>query len=114
MPRLYQGRVDRYEAADSKKEDAARGQLDEISGKNLGRDRKLDLALAHLTHVSQSGTPAAFDAWIFCRKPRPQARLRLFCFPYAGAGASFFALGRTICPRTLRSAQCNSRHEDLG
>ena len=33
---------------------------------------------------------AAFDSWIACRKPRPQARLRLFCFPYAGGGALIF------------------------
>jgi len=32
----------------------------------------------------------AFDSWIACRKPNPQARLRLFCFPYAGTGASIF------------------------
>ena len=32
----------------------------------------------------------AFDSWIAFRKPNPQARLRLFCFPYAGAGASVF------------------------
>jgi medium-chain acyl-[acyl-carrier-protein] hydrolase len=35
-------------------------------------------------------TAAAFDSWIACRKPRPQARLRLFCFPYAGGGALIF------------------------
>jgi medium-chain acyl-[acyl-carrier-protein] hydrolase len=32
----------------------------------------------------------AFDSWIACRKPNSQARLRLFCFPYAGSGASIF------------------------
>jgi medium-chain acyl-[acyl-carrier-protein] hydrolase len=32
----------------------------------------------------------AFDSWIACCKPNPQARLRLFCFPYAGTGASIF------------------------
>ena len=32
----------------------------------------------------------AFDSWIACRKPNPQARLRLFCFPYAGMGAAMF------------------------
>ena len=35
-------------------------------------------------------TATAFDTWIACRKPNPQARLRLFCFPYAGSGASIF------------------------
>ena len=35
-------------------------------------------------------TAAAFDSWIAYRKPCPQARLRLFCFPYAGGGVSIF------------------------
>jgi medium-chain acyl-[acyl-carrier-protein] hydrolase len=35
-------------------------------------------------------TATAFDSWIIFRKPNPQARLRLFCFPYAGTGASIF------------------------
>jgi surfactin synthase thioesterase subunit len=30
------------------------------------------------------------SAWLRCFDARPQARLRLFCFPYAGAGASVF------------------------
>lgn len=28
--------------------------------------------------------------WVKCSKPNPQARFRLFCFPYAGGGASLF------------------------
>jgi medium-chain acyl-[acyl-carrier-protein] hydrolase len=31
-----------------------------------------------------------FDPWIVSRKPSPQARMRLFCFPYAGGPASVF------------------------
>lgn len=30
------------------------------------------------------------NPWLVCRKPNPQASLRLFCFPYSGAGASIF------------------------
>jgi len=40
--------------------------------------------------MDRSTTAAAFDAWISFRKPTPETRLRLFCFPYAGAGALIF------------------------
>jgi len=33
---------------------------------------------------------AQTNPWIACPRPNPQARLRLFCFPYSGAGASIF------------------------
>ena len=31
-----------------------------------------------------------FDRWVLRPRPRPDARVRLFCLPYAGAGASTF------------------------
>lgn len=32
------------------------------------------------------------NKWIVCPRPNPNARMRLFCFPYAGGGASLFRL----------------------
>src|SRR5689334_6089105 len=33
---------------------------------------------------------STLDQWIVCPKPRPNAAMHLFCFPYAGGGASIF------------------------
>jgi surfactin synthase thioesterase subunit len=37
--------------------------------------------------VSETST---LQPWIFCPRPNPAARLRLFCLPYAGRGASIY------------------------
>ncbi|NIR50933.1 thioesterase [candidate division KSB1 bacterium] len=48
------------------------------------------------------------NSWISFYKPRPQPKLRLFCFPHAGGGASFYRLwsdelppGIDVCPVQL-------------
>ena len=40
--------------------------------------------------------------WLFCHQPRATARLRLFCFPYAGGGASLY---RTWAKRLASSIE---------
>jgi medium-chain acyl-[acyl-carrier-protein] hydrolase len=39
---------------------------------------------------SSTSESAVFRSWVVRPEPKPTARLRLFCFPYAGAGASLF------------------------
>src|SRR5687767_8157585 len=36
-------------------------------------------------------TIAATNPWLISLKPNPEARIRLFCFPYAGGGALNFS-----------------------
>lgn len=44
-------------------------------------------------------TSVISDRWVSCLKPNSQARIRLFCFPYAGAGSSLFqAWSRWLLP----------------
>jgi len=40
--------------------------------------------------MSRSTNAVACNSWLSFRKPGAEARLRLFCFPYAGAGALIF------------------------
>jgi medium-chain acyl-[acyl-carrier-protein] hydrolase len=53
-------------------------------------------------------TLANLNSWIFAARPDPRTRLRLFCFPHAGGGASMFRpwLGALppeieVCPMQL-------------
>jgi medium-chain acyl-[acyl-carrier-protein] hydrolase len=39
---------------------------------------------------SSQRTTQALSPWLVFPNPRPQAKLRLFCFPYAGAGAAAY------------------------
>jgi medium-chain acyl-[acyl-carrier-protein] hydrolase len=54
--------------------------------------------------MSQSTTAAAtLGSWIAGRKPNPQARLRLFCFPYAGGSASMFRIWSNALPADVEA-----------
>ena len=64
-----------------------------------------------------------FNDWITCPAPNPTARLRLFCLPFAGGGASIYrswarALPSTIevCPVQLPGREnrlCESPYTDI-
>lgn len=58
-----------------------------------------------------------FDAgaWVTCPKPNPQTRLRLFCFPYAGSGASIFRTWSNNLPAEIevRPVQLPGRESRL-
>ncbi len=45
-----------------------------------------------------SGIPSKEDAWVMRYRPNEQARLRLFCFPYAGGSASLFRSWQEAVP----------------
>lgn len=62
-------------------------------------------------------SPAARrDPWVVIPRPTPNARLRLFCFPYAGGGASIFApWGRAVPPEVeVVAVQLPGREARLG
>lgn len=57
-------------------------------------------------------------SWIAYRKPQPEARVRLFCFPYAGAGASLYRLWQDemspaveVCPVQLPGRESRVMHK---
>ena len=41
------------------------------------------------------------DLWVACPQPHPQAKIRLFCFPYAGAGISCFRTWTNQLPSAI-------------
>lgn len=45
-----------------------------------------------------NNTSVVSDRWSSCSRPNSQSQLRLFCFPYAGAGSSLFNIWSTWLP----------------
>ncbi len=57
------------------------------------------------------------EGWTICWQPNPRARLRLFCFPYAGGSASFYrtwgkALPSSIEVHAIELPGRGSRHRE--
>src|SRR5262245_52919116 len=41
------------------------------------------------------------EEWVICPAPKPDARLRLFVFPYAGAGTAVFRSWSAVLPESV-------------
>jgi surfactin synthase thioesterase subunit len=44
---------------------------------------------------------ASVNPWVQCQRPNPRAALRLFCFPYAGGGATAYRAWSDALPRSV-------------
>lgn len=51
--------------------------------------------------MSASFSSTITTPWLVCPKPNPQARLRLFCFPYAGGNAMIYRQWPSSLPQTV-------------
>jgi medium-chain acyl-[acyl-carrier-protein] hydrolase len=62
---------------------------------------------AAMNSVACRGVPASaqarFDDLVICHWPNPNARLRVFCFPFAGGGASTFSAWPEELPADIRA-----------
>ncbi len=68
--------------------------------------------------VEKVGAPSLSNqpSWIICPHPRSDAKLRLYCFPYAGGGASAFYSWGKVLPENVEVCviQMPGREERLG
>src|ERR1700724_3772837 len=92
VPGLHQGSLDGHAAAVAAQEDGRDGAR---APDRAGNELALPSAQAALPHpwvpartVKSSILPV--ERWLAYREVNPRARLRLFCFPYAGGGASAY------------------------
>lgn len=58
------------------------------------------------------------DRWFFCKRPNPQASVRLFCFPFSGGGASIYrswpeAMGNEIEVLAVQLPGRESRYHEV-
>ena len=65
-----------------------------------------DLALVMQAQLCSDGSSEVSDQshashWVTYPKPNPQAQIRLFCFPYAGGGASVYRQWSALLPDNL-------------
>lgn len=57
-----------------------------------------DAVLMDNQAIIQPKADEGHSSWIYNRKPNPQAKIRLFCFPFGGGGASIYREWQAECP----------------
>jgi medium-chain acyl-[acyl-carrier-protein] hydrolase len=69
-----------------------------------------------MSGMNRPGAPSRPSPWVVLPKPNPSARLRLFCFPYAGGGASIFATWARLLPAEVEvvAVQLPGRENRIG
>lgn len=65
-----------------------------------------------MTNSTNLGLPSA-SAWFSFPKPNPAAKVRLFCFPYAGSGANIFYKWHASLPDEVELCLVNLPGRDL-
>ena len=61
----------------------------------------LTLTRTEMTTIASSSNAAGQSRWLLRPRPNPSATLRLFCFPYAGVGASAYRTWHTAFPANV-------------
>ncbi|HKG20773.1 MAG TPA: alpha/beta fold hydrolase, partial [Blastocatellia bacterium] len=51
--------------------------------------------------ISKMTSAQNIESWIACARPNPRARLRLFCFPYAGGSSASYRPWADRIPRSV-------------
>jgi medium-chain acyl-[acyl-carrier-protein] hydrolase len=59
-----------------------------------------NIALPNSTEPLMPNT-SNFNSWVICPKPNPNAKIRLFCFPYAGGSSNIFRRWSDNLPGTV-------------
>ncbi len=91
-------------------------QLDSPSQETNSTQTVQPSRVGPFTGMARVNSTSSDSSWIVCHHPRTQPKLRLFCVPYAGAGASIFRTWAESLPAEIEvcALQLPGREDRLG